>query len=280
MIRLRPVEAADAEPLFPLIYQTPVTDTLIWDGPASRREYARALALRSREMHAGRRHIFTIVVRDSGRLIGHASLRPDNARRKATVGLWIGQPYQGQGFGTEVIQRLLDYGFFWMRLEKMQASVFVGNLPSRRIFEKNDFSLEGTVREAVRKRGKPIDEWVFGMVRGAYTPPDPEPLFHIYEPGEWEAGRDSGMYRAASLEHEGFIHCSRREQLVRVANAFYPGRGSLPVLWIQPGLVRAQIRWESGGGEERFPHIYGPVPVTAVPLIHLLARGAGGRFHR
>ena len=35
MLILRPVQPVDADILFPLIYHTPVTDTLLWDGPAS-----------------------------------------------------------------------------------------------------------------------------------------------------------------------------------------------------------------------------------------------------
>ena len=49
-------------------------------------------------------------------------------------------------------------------LKKLEATVFVGNHASRRAFEKNGFTLEGTIRRAVRKRGVLVDEWLFGIV--------------------------------------------------------------------------------------------------------------------
>jgi RimJ/RimL family protein N-acetyltransferase len=50
-------------------------------------------------------------------------------------------------------------------LQKIEATVFAGNMASRRIFEKNGFSLEGTIRKAALKRGQLIDEWLLGIVR-------------------------------------------------------------------------------------------------------------------
>jgi hypothetical protein len=71
---------------------------------------------------------------------------------------------------------------FWrLTLEKIEATVFVGHWASRRIFEKNHFILEGTIRKAVQKRGEARDEWLFGITREDYlsvddspSPPDPE----------------------------------------------------------------------------------------------------------
>ena len=51
-----------------------------------------------------------------------------------------------------------------LRLEKLEATVFVGNVASRRVFEKNGFLLEGTIRRAVKKRGRLVDEWLFGLL--------------------------------------------------------------------------------------------------------------------
>lgn len=67
---------------------------------------------------------------------------------------------------------------------------------------------------------------------------------------------------------EGFIHCSTREQLPRIADFLYggyDGPDELVVLVVDPARVGAPVKYESvePGGEE-FPHVYGPVPVEAV----------------
>ena len=49
-------------------------------------------------------------------------------------------------------------------------------------------------------------------------------ILHMLPIAEWEAlvEVDAQTYRAASLESEGFIHCTKEpELLVRVANSFY-----------------------------------------------------------
>ena len=168
MIAIRPVRLVDAEALFPLIYQTDVTDTIVWDGPTSLEAYRLTLGEREVEVARGERHIFTILSEAEGQPVGNCSIRPDIANLRADIGLWIGKPYHGQGYGTATVSWLLQYGFGQLGLEKIEASVFVGNQASRRIFEKNGFLLEGTIRKAVQKRGQAVDEWLFGITRADY----------------------------------------------------------------------------------------------------------------
>ena len=89
-------------------------------------------------------------------------------------------------------------------------------------------------------------------------------IFHLTTAPEWEAALRAGAYRADSLAREGFIHCSHLEQVERVARARYRGTRDLVILAVDPtGL---DVRDEQGdpGSDERFPHVYGEIPVTAV----------------
>ena len=168
MISLRPVMPEDADVLFSLIYQTSVPDTLLWDGPLSLEEYRQALAVRADEVALGQKHMFTVVELGSQHAVGAASLRPDPDNFRADIGLWIGEVYHSRGYGTQAVRWLLGYGFKRLGLEKIDGYVFVGNWPSRRIFEKCGFILEGTIRKAVRKRGVTRDEWLLGITREDY----------------------------------------------------------------------------------------------------------------
>lgn len=272
MILLQPVQEHDANALFPLIFSTPVTDTLVWDGPESLEAFRLALAERADQVRRGERHIFTIIEQTLGQPIGSASIRPDAEGFRADIGLWIGQPYHGNGYGTLVVRKLLEYGFNSLGVEKIDAYVFVGNWASRRIFEKNNFQHEGTIRRAVRKRGMALDEWLFGITRDdwnegvksqALTLEPDSFLFHICRPIDWQAANKAGMYTAESIRSEGFIHCSRAAQVVPVANQFYKAVLPLVILWIDPAKVKPTIKWESVG-EGIFPHIYGPVSTEAI----------------
>lgn len=88
-------------------------------------------------------------------------------------------------------------------------------------------------------------------------------ILHICQRKAWQEAKAQGVYRAPSLDSEGFIHCSRVDQILEVANVFYRDVPDLVVLWIDPYKIRSEIRWEAVG-EESFPHIYGPVEIDAV----------------
>jgi uncharacterized protein (DUF952 family) len=88
-------------------------------------------------------------------------------------------------------------------------------------------------------------------------------LFHITTEGAWAAARPSGVYRAASLETEGFIHLSTEAQWLRTANRFFRGQHGLVLLAIAAERVKAEVRFEAADGDS-FPHLYGPLDVDAV----------------
>src|SRR5512140_2028298 len=90
-------------------------------------------------------------------------------------------------------------------------------------------------------------------------------IYHITSQEDWKAAQTAGTYTAGSLASEGFIHCSRREQILATAARFYSGRTDLMLLCIDPQAVTAPVRTENlEGGEVLFPHIYGPLNLSAV----------------
>lgn len=164
---LRPVRGSDADILFPMIHRRPVTDTILWDGPTDLTSYRNGLSGKEAATAKGEEHMFTILV--NGEPAGTCNFRPeDDNDFRADLGLWIGEPYQGLGLGTFAVKELVKYGFQMPKIQKIEAGIFVGNTPSRRIFEKNKFKLEGTIRAKVLKRGEALDEWIFGITRNDY----------------------------------------------------------------------------------------------------------------
>ncbi len=102
-------------------------------------------------------------------------------------------------------------------------------------------------------------------------------IFHITTRAKWQRAQRVGAYSAASLRSAGFIHCSGRTQVVRVANAFYRGKRNLVLLVIEPAKVSAPIRHERVDGG-RFPHIYGPLNLDAAVQVVDFAPRADGTF--
>lgn len=90
-----------------------------------------------------------------------------------------------------------------------------------------------------------------------------QPIVHICQKSAWEAARLTGEYRPDSFEQEGFIHASRSEQVLEVANRYYRGVPDLVLLWIDANRLTAGLRWESADGQV-YPHIYGALNLEAV----------------
>jgi uncharacterized protein (DUF952 family) len=104
-------------------------------------------------------------------------------------------------------------------------------------------------------------------------------IYHLVPRAMWD-NAPPGPYRAPSLETEGFIHCSNREQVARSANKFYPNESEMLLLAIDADRLTSELRDEEGRPGELFPHIYGPINREAIVEVIRLERGSdrGWRF--
>lgn len=90
-------------------------------------------------------------------------------------------------------------------------------------------------------------------------------IFHITTQEAWEQAQQAGEYRPISLENEGFIHFSTAAQVAATAGRYYRGQQGLVLLAVDADRAPVELRWETPpAGGERFPHLYGPLPLGAV----------------
>ncbi len=104
-------------------------------------------------------------------------------------------------------------------------------------------------------------------------------IYHITSKSEWNTARPIGEYRPINFAKEGFIHCSFKDQVMKVANSYYWNSNDLVLLKISTDLVTARVVEEnSEGSEENFPHLYGALPVNAVIAFADIAKDPAGNF--
>lgn len=104
-------------------------------------------------------------------------------------------------------------------------------------------------------------------------------IYHITQRAEVERAARTGHLAPATLLSEGFIHCSHAEQLPEVAARYFRGQHDLALLEIDPQLITAPIVNENfTGGPHLYPHIYGPLPMSAVTAIRDLPCRPDGSF--
>jgi len=99
----------------------------------------------------------------------------------------------------------------------------------------------------------------------------PEVLVHLIEPAQWRAALDDRAVRPPSLESVGFVHLSTPEQVHLPAERLFRGRRDLVLLVVDPARLTGPVRMEPGVPADPdgvlFPHLYGPLPVTAVTAV-------------
>ena len=97
-------------------------------------------------------------------------------------------------------------------------------------------------------------------------------IYHIVLPGDW-AAFDTDLYRAKSLETEGFIHCSFANQLNDVIDRYYAAEPEVVVLEIETDGLMSRVLNEPSTANEIYPHIYGPINRDAIVSVkHMTTR--------
>ena len=88
-------------------------------------------------------------------------------------------------------------------------------------------------------------------------------IIHSVNKVEFEREISSGKYGTTSIEKYGFIHCSDLDTYYLVAPNFKDDKLDRLILLIDTDKVKAEIKWEDGGGLD-FPHIYGLLDKEAI----------------
>jgi len=104
-------------------------------------------------------------------------------------------------------------------------------------------------------------------------------IYHITSKAEWNAASLIGEYRPINFAKDGFIHCSFKDQVMKVANSYYKNNNDLVLLKISTDLVTSRVVEENlEGGDENFPHLYGALPVEAVIAFAEISKDPAGYF--
>ncbi|MFJ6414948.1 RimJ/RimL family protein N-acetyltransferase [Terribacillus saccharophilus] len=88
----------------------------------------------------------------------------DWQNRSTSLGYWLGEEYTGLGLMQKAVSKSLDYAFLELRLNRVEIRSAIGNVRSRRIPEKLNFTLEGTIRQAEKLVYGYVNHNVYGML--------------------------------------------------------------------------------------------------------------------
>lgn len=95
-------------------------------------------------------------------------------------------------------------------------------------------------------------------------------IYHIVAVTDWAKQDSQPDYEATSLQTEGFIHLSTKEQVDGVLNRYYQHVPDLLLLHVDVHKLTHELRYETATNNDQFPHLYGPLNKTAVVDIEKL----------
>ena len=142
-LRLRAFQQADAKRVSELAgnYEVAKTTASV-PHPYTQDDAVQWISSHDEAKEAGVRFAFAVTCMDDDKVIGVVSLF-DIENAEAEIGYWIGQPYWGNGFCTEAVRAVIEFGFESLGLTKIVGAHFAGNPASGRVLQKCGMSFKG-----------------------------------------------------------------------------------------------------------------------------------------
>lgn len=113
---------------------------------------------------------FNIIYLNSNKLIGTIGLEKFNwTSRNAVLGIFIGdENYRNNGYGTEAIKLLLEFGFKYLNLHSIRLSLLSVNERAHKCYLKCGFKDAGKSREEIFLNGKYYDKLYMDILEGEF----------------------------------------------------------------------------------------------------------------
>lgn len=114
---------------------------------------------------------FNIIDLETNELIGSVGLdKIKDVSRSAVLGIFIGNDkYRSNGYGTEAIKLLLEYGFKYLNLHSIKLTVLDVNARAYKCYIKCGFKETGRDREAMYLNGKYHDVINMDILESEFT---------------------------------------------------------------------------------------------------------------
>jgi len=104
-------------------------------------------------------------------------------------------------------------------------------------------------------------------------------VYKIVNASAWAEAEAAGVFTGSAVDlADGFIHFSTAAQVAETAARHFAGQRDLVLVAIKEAPLGEALRYEPSRGGALFPHLYGPMPLTAVDWVKPLPLGADGRF--
>ena len=184
---LRKFEQSDFEAVHAYASDPNITKYMVW-GPNTLEQTKWFIdqAVLTAEKNPVTNYQYAAILKESGTLIGACNIAVNGSA--AEIGWILNSQYHRQGYGTEMGEFLLEFGFVTLNLHRIIALCDSENYGSYRIMENIGMRKEGLFIEGRECRGGYRDELSYAITKS-----------------EWEPNKEIAYYNAMPCEFNGFI---------------------------------------------------------------------------
>jgi uncharacterized protein (DUF952 family) len=103
-------------------------------------------------------------------------------------------------------------------------------------------------------------------------------IYKICPAALWREAEAAGRFDGAPVDlADGYIHFSTAAQAPETAAKHFSGQDNLLLVAVEAEALGSALRFEPSRGGALFPHLYGPLPLSAVAWVVPLPAGPDGR---
>lgn len=101
--------------------------------------------------------------------------------------------------------------------------------------------------------------------------------YKILSDAEMEALEHQGSFAGAPVDlQDGYVHLSSASQIQGTLDKHFAGRADLWIAAVDLEVLGEAVKWEESRGGALFPHLYAPLPLSAVIAYSPLERHPDG----
>lgn len=101
-------------------------------------------------------------------IVGDLALQVEASPRRshvATFGISVAAHAQGRGVGSALMREMINLCDNWMRIERIELTVFADNRAALALYRKFGFEIEGTGRKFALRNGEYVDAYYMARMK-------------------------------------------------------------------------------------------------------------------
>lgn len=163
---LRRMTMRDARDIYEYGKDSQVARYVLWDPYRSVSEARNYIRYMIRKYHTGEPSSWCIEWKQTGEVIGTIGyMWIQEEHGSAEVGYSLSRPFWNRGIMTEALRAVLEFSFYELRLNRIEAQHESKNPASGKVMQKCGMKHEGTLRQRLMNKGKYVDTELYSILR-------------------------------------------------------------------------------------------------------------------